>query len=142
MSALSAPLLAMYASDEPVPISDAIDDTLTIAAPGWSASMGSKRAPHLERTDHVDAVDAMEIVGVEAVEVLRRDELRRPGVVDEHVDAAEALFDQLARRRQSASSATSARTTSASAPSARHSAATASASAASREKLTTTFQPR
>ena len=41
MSALSAPLLATYASDEPVPMSEAIEETLT-TAPDARASIGAK----------------------------------------------------------------------------------------------------
>ena len=40
VSALSAPLLAMYASEVPRPIIEAIEETLTIADPGWRCSSG------------------------------------------------------------------------------------------------------
>ena len=117
-----------------MPISEAIDETLTMPAPGWRREHRLQRAHHLERADDVDAVDAMEVVGVEAVEVLGGDELGRPGVVDQDVGAAEPALDL--GREAAAIGVDARRRREPPAPSrraARHSAATASAGAASRE---------
>ena len=75
----------------------------------------------------------MEVVAVEAVEVLGGDELGGAGVVDEDVGAAEARLDQAGEAAAVGVGATSALTTSASAPARGTRSATASAGAASRE---------
>ena len=64
-----------------------------MAAPGWRCKHRHQRPRHLEGADDVDAVDPMELGGVEPVEVLGGDELGRAGVVHQHVGAAEPGFD-------------------------------------------------
>ena len=64
-----------------------------MAGAGLALQHRHQRPRHLEGADDVDAVDPVELGGVEPVEVLGGDELGRAGVVHQHVGAAEPGFD-------------------------------------------------
>ena len=57
-----------------------------------------KSARHLESANHVDAVDALEVLSVQTVEVANADELGRAGVVDQHVATAPARLHRSGQR--------------------------------------------
>ena len=90
--------------DEPVGRRPAIDDTFTIA-PWLCAQRRHGRHAELPRAKDVDLEDLAPHVDARCLEVAMRDDPRRAGVVDEHVETTEVLEhcrdESLAVRRSS-----------------------------------------
>ena len=75
----------------PIPFTPAMDATMTTAARGGLRGCGAAARGHLEGTDRVHAVDVVEVVRVETVEIRVVHELRGARVVHERIEAPEAL---------------------------------------------------
>ena len=128
---LSAAFDAQYGIELPVAIKPATLETFTMMPPPRAFERRPRGASALERAHQVHRQDRSQSSIADGLEVGVRDEARRAGVVDEHVEASE-LAGRVASARQAPSSATSARNATAVTPAA---AASAASSAASCERL-------